>query len=60
MQTGQRFIYVNDEKTKEKLEHAGFTFLKKTNNGYWVFLNKENELVFDKLDGAFISNVLTF
>lgn len=54
-----KFIYTNNEETKEKLVSSNYKLITKNSNGFWVFENK-NEMKFEKIDGAYTSSTLTF
>lgn len=54
-----KFIYTNNEETKEKLVDLNYKLITKNSNGFWVFENK-NEMKFEKIDGAYTSSTLTF
>lgn len=54
-----RFIYTNNEETKEKLVDSNYKLITKNSNGFWIFENK-TEMKFEKIDGAYISSTLTF
>lgn len=57
---GERFIYVFDPETRDKLAALGYICIKSDErNKLYVFLNDER-LSFAKIDGCVTSDKLTF
>lgn len=54
-----QFIRVDDIQLKEKLEKNGYPFLRKTDNGGYIFLNI-NKINFEKEPGIIYTNTLSF
>ena len=54
-----QFIRVDDQQLKEKLEKNGYHFLRKTDNGGYIFLNI-NKINFEKEPGIIYTNTLSF
>ena len=52
-----QFIRVDDKQLKEKLEKNGYPFLRKTDNGGYIFLNI-NKINFEKEPGIIYNNNL--
>ena len=54
-----QFIRVDDQQLKEKLEKNGYPFLRKTDNGGYIFLNI-NKINFEKESSVYYTNTLLF
>lgn len=55
-----KFIITFNTATAEMLEHIGFNFVSKLQNGYYIFLNESKKIMFEKLDDIAFTNKLFF
>lgn len=55
-----KFITTFNEKSAAVLRHMGFKEMRRTENGYFIFVNEPKKIMFEKLDDVVYTNTLFF